>query len=223
MSQRHSSDAIRFDNVREGELVLTEAELATFKEQAAKLGKLLQDKKQVAKYKVEIMFGRERSMNTATAGMLSIWHSGSKFHGGGDDKLYICPGKHLKKNDCEALLQSDYNNSRGIVCPACGVIWKHEAVIGEIFFKLPMRKWAEVVYRYFRLCEHNADIYLKYAPDDIRSVALEQAKRATWQGSKKLDKARRVRAQHIYPLRNIIKDTGAGADLLGRFYAFLTA
>jgi hypothetical protein len=109
------------------------------------------------------------------------------------------------------------------VCPACGNVWKSEACIGELFFKLTMRGWADVIYRYFRQFDYDCDIYLKHAREDIRSVSLAQQERQTWKGSQMLSSARDKRARHIYPLRNIIKDTSAGANVLSRFYAFLTA
>jgi hypothetical protein len=217
--------AVLYDNVRDTPLVLSADEKEEYMRRASELWKQLNDTKIVAKYKLELIFGKMRSNrgHNITPGILSFWHSGSKFHGGGDEKLYLCPGAHLKKSECNALLQESYNVTEGIVCPACGTIWKHEQTIGELMFNLPMRKWAEVLYRYYRLCDYNCDIYLKHAPSDIRSVSLAQVERATWKGSQQLENARVKRGRMIYPLRNIISDANAGADLLGRFYAFLTA
>jgi hypothetical protein len=154
---------------------------------------------------------------------MSFWHSGARFHGGGDDKLYLCPGSSLGKSNCHAIMQESYNVTEGVVCPACGTIWPHDVVIGELFFNLPMRTWSTAVYRYFRLLEYNCDIYLKFAPADIRTAALAQVNKQTYRGSVRLENARAKRARAIYPLRNIIKDTSAGAGLLNRIYAFLTA
>jgi len=215
--------ALHYDDVRDSPLTLTSDEKEAYMRRAGELWKQLSDKKVVAKYKLELMFGKARSNNNATPGMLNFWLNGSKFHGGGDEKLYLCPGASLKKSDCAALLQESYNVTEGVVCPACGTIWRHEQVIGELLFNLPMRKWADVLYRYFSLCDYNCDIYLKHAPNDIRSVSLAQVERATWKGTQALGSVRDKRARHIYPLRNIIKDTSAGADLLSRLHAFLVA
>ncbi len=223
MTQEHSRDAIRYDSVREGEIMLTPDEAERYAKQAKVLSKLLENKSVVAKYKIEVMFGKQRSVHRPTPGILSLWMSGSKLHGGGDDKLYLCPGKRLQRNTCESLLLENYNTSRGIVCPSCGTIWKHEEVIGELLLNLSMRNWAEVLYKFYRICEYNADIYLKYSRDDIRTVAKAQAEKATWKGSQALERTREHRARQLYPLRNIIKDTSAGADILSRFYAFLVS
>lgn len=217
--------AIRYDDVRAGrDIELTADEAENYAKRAEELSKLLDSKKKVvAKYKLEVLFGKARSITGLTPGALTFWASGSKLHGGGDDKLYLCPGRALKESDCQALLLDSYNGGGGIVCPSCGQFWKNDACIGELFFNLTMRGWAQVIHTHFRACESDCDIYLKHALDDVRSISLAQATKQTWKGSQALAKSREQRARHIYPLRNILKDTSAGADLMGRFYAFLTA
>lgn len=216
--------ALRYDDVRDGPIVLTADQKAEVAKRMEALSKLLDDKRIIAKYKIEVMFGKaRRSQGQPTPGMISFWANGTKLHGGGDEKLYLCPGSHLKISNCSAVLLDAYNNGTGVVCPSCGTIWQHEQVIGELLLNLPMRKWADVLYKYFRLFEQHCDIYLKYAPEDIRSRTKEQSERATWDGTKVLARARAKRAKAIYTLHNIIKDVNAGADVLSRFYAFLIA
>jgi hypothetical protein len=220
----HPSSALRYDDVRDGPIVLSADQAAEVEKRAEALRKLLADTTLVAKYKIELVFGKARGpVDKPTPGMISFWLNGSKFHGGGDEKLYLCPGRRLKANDCEAILQAYSNVSEGNVCPNCGTVWKHEQTIGEFLFNLPMRKWAEVLHRFFRTFEYKSDIYLKYAPLDIRSVTLAQAEKTTWDGSKKLAKTRERRAKSIYPLKNIVRDLSAGADLEKRLYSFLVA
>lgn len=224
MGESHPENALRFDAVRAGtQIRLSSEEVEQFERQAAALRKLLDDGSIKAKYKIEVLFGKARSLQGFTPGAISFWANGTKFHGGGDEKLYLCPGASLKRSECTALLQDEYNSASGAVCPACGTVWKQEQLIGELFCNLTMRNWAEAIYKYFRLCEYSCDIYLKHAPNDVRSVARAQVERQTWRGTQALDRARDTRARHIYPLRNIIKDTSSGADLLGRLYSFLTA
>jgi len=218
-----SDGPIRYDDVREGPLVLTTEEAAIYAREKARLQHILSDPKVVAKYKLEIIFGRVRTARGLTPGAITFWANGTKFHGGGDDKLYLCPGRRKKKSDCEAVLQAAYNSAIGITCPACGVTWLNDDVIGEIFLNLDMRHWAQAVYNFFCRFECDCDLYLKHSPSDVRSIALAQSQRQTWVGSKNLEKARSSRARVIYPLRNIIKDTSAGADPLRRFYDFITA
>lgn len=217
--------AILYDNVRPGaDIVLTADQQAEYEKRALALTKLLGAEKLIAKYKIELMFGKARGpVDRPTPGMISFWHSGSKFHGGGDEKIYLCPGERLKMSNCHAVLEASYNSAMGVVCPTCGQTWRHEQVIGELLFNLPMRKWAEVMHRYFRLFEYNSDLYLKFAPKDIRSVTKAHLEKQSWAGVQKLEKTRAERAKALYPLRNIVTDLHAGADLEKRIYAFLVA
>jgi hypothetical protein len=176
-----------------------------------------------AKYKLELIFGEARSTWKPTPGILSFWEAGARFHGGGDQKIYLCPGRRLGRSGCEAPIPELGVSLGTLVCPACGTTWAGEDVIGELCFNLPMRKWAAVLNEHVRKFDYDADLYLKHAPSDIRSIALAQAKKQTFRGSERLDLVRSRRARHVYPLRNIVKDTSAGADLLSRIYAFLVS
>jgi len=189
----------------------------------AALSKIFDDKVIKAKYKLELTFGKSRSMQRPTPGILTFWANGSKFHGGGDEKIYLCPGKHLHVNECEKPIPELANSMGTLVCPSCGTLWKGEQVIGELMANLPLRKWSEVLYAHYRKFEYSCDIYLKYSSDDIRSVALAQKEKATFKGSILLEKTRARRAKSIYPLKNLIKDANNGSDLLGRMYSFITS
>lgn len=237
--QRHPATALKYSQVAdrgrspiilageasgaEAPVRLSEQESAAVRQRMSALQALLQDNKIKAKYKIELFFGKARSLHGHTPGCVSFWESGAKFHGGGDVKIYICPGDSLKKNGCSAILK-DFTNTMGtIVCPHCGSQWLGEQVVGEVLASLPMRKWSELLYRYFLQLDQHCDIYLKHAPDDVRTVALPQVARATFRGSQQLDRVRAKRARHVYPLANIIKDVNAGADILRRIHSFLTS
>lgn len=199
---------------------LSPAELEAVQERMKLLDQLLTTTKH-AKYKIELLFTRARSVSRPTPGAISFWESGSKLHGGGDAKLYICPGKHFRRNECEGFIPDASNASNFLWCPSCGTRWQGEDVIGERLAVLTMKKWADVLIYFFTRLEHNADIYVKYAREDMRTVAmLEQAQQ---RGGEYLERVRGRRAKSIYALKNIIWDTSNGADLLGRFQAFLTA
>lgn len=199
---------------------LTEEELDTLKQRMAAMDKLLAEHKK-AKYKIELLFQAKRSGRTAFAGALSLWESGAKLHGGGDTKIYECPARAKKISDCQGLIPDASQGYGFLVCPDCKKVWKGEDVHGEVFARLTTDGWAQLVYKYFARLGHNADIYVKSPKVDIRQVAqLEQVKQMM---GEKLSSARTRREVYIYPLRNIIQDTSAGADLLGRFRALLSA
>lgn len=209
------------DNPIDAAPVLSDEDKYAIKKRIEALDKLLAaDKK--AKYKIEVFFSRKRTSHSGPyAGAISLWESGTKFHGGGDTKLYECPGKVRGVNDCAGFIPDPSNGYGFLVCPSCQQVWKGELVYGEVLLKLSTSAWAEVLLRYFVRLGHNADIYMKHPIEDIRAAShLEQEKQ--WMGEK-LTKARTATRTAIYPLRNIIKDTSSGADLLGRFHAFLLA
>ena len=203
---------------------LTEAEKAAVVAKSKALDELL-SLKNLAKYKLEVMFGGERSMHRPFDGALSFWESGSKLHGGGDSKLYICDSiiDGRGGRGCGAFIPDSANGLNFIACPKCNTLWRNEEIVGEIWFRLTMQKWAEVLLKWFQRMDHNADIRIKYARTDIRSVARAEQERQ--RGGELLAKARdpEVRATAIYPLANVIKDTAAGADLYSRILAFLSA
>jgi len=208
------------DNPIENAPELNEEEKDALEKRMKAMDKILADTGK-AKYKIELLFVRSRSVWKPTRGVLTFWESGTKLHGGGDTAMKMCPGAILKINDCEAFIP-DANIGYGhCVCPACKKVWQGEQVKDSHIGNYTMRTWAEIVYKYFRRLGYNCDIYLKHSPDDIRSVAAMEQERQ--RGGDVLTAMRNKRALHIYPLANIIKDTSAGSDILARFYAFLTA
>jgi hypothetical protein len=197
-------------------------EAHAIEEKQAALDKFLSEQG-LAKYKLEVMFTAARSIQRPFPGILTWWESGSKFHGGGDSKLYMCPSKHLKRGTCEAFIPDRANGLSYIVCPTCGQLWKNEQVIGEIIFNLPMQKWADVIVNWLQKLGLNADIRIKYARDDIRDAARKEQDRQL--GGEVLEKARggERRSVSVYPLANLVRDTSNGADLRGRILAYLQA
>ena len=175
----------------------------------------------LATYKIELLVGRKWAPSTPSPGALSFWESGSKFHGGGDTIMHICPGGELKSNGCEAFIRDAQHGYGFLVCPECNSVWEGEQVSGQVLARLTATGWTELVLKYFRRLNMDADLRMKYHPDDIRSVTLREQE--SQRMGEDLERARRRRATRIYPLRNIIKDTSAGADLEGRILAFIRA
>lgn len=179
------------------------------------------DLKGLARYKIEIMLGKGYAPSKPSAGIMSFWESGTKLHGGGDTIMHICPGKERKVSDCEAFI-SDAGHGYGfLVCGSCGRGWEGEEVYGQVGFRLTAQNWAKAVLKYYMRLDMNADIVVKYHYEDIRNAALLEQERQ--RGGEVLAGARQRRVPRIYPLKNIIKDTSAGADLEGRFFAFMRA
>lgn len=194
---------------------LSEDEQKEIRERMRAVGELLRQAP-TARYKIEVQFGKGRSTWKPFPGVISIFLSGNKLHGGGDEKIYLCPRK-----GCGNVIHPTDRIGAKALCRACDQMWNVEQLTGELYFFLTPPKWAAVIHRMFVKLEHNADIYCKYHPTDIRlQTAMEMARA---RGGEEVDKARRRRGLHIYPLKNIIKDTGNGAQLYDRFLAFINA
>lgn len=206
-----------------GESPLTEEEGRLVVEKMKALDSLLEAEKALAKYKLEVLFDEERSFHRPFGGLVTWWESGNKLHGGGDSKMYLCPGQDRRKNGCESLIPDSATGANFVVCPSCGQLWRGEEIFGEVYYRLPVDKWADVLLKWFLELDMNADIRLKYAREDIRKLSsLEQEKQY---GGELLGRLRSSvqRSTATYPLNRIILDVSAGADLRGRILAFLKA
>lgn len=206
---------------------VTEADREALAQKMSALDKLLSDEQKKAKYKLEVFFTEERSLHKPFGGTVTWWESGTKLHGGGDSKMYVCdsndayPG--LVGKGCGFLMPDSSSGISFLICPKCGALWKSEEVVGEVYYRLPIQKWAVVLLLWFRRLNHDADIRIKYSRDDIRTAAMLETERD--RGGELLYRVRSKerRSVSVYPLMNIIKDTSAGADLHQRILAFLRA
>jgi hypothetical protein len=203
---------------------LSEEEAEALEEQKRVYDEVL-SQKNLAKYKIELMVGKEWAPSKPCPGALSFWESGSKFHGGGDTIMHICPegvkNPRSGRPGCGAFLPDLSHDYGFLVCPKCHSVWDGEEVWGQIFCRLNAAGWAQVVLKWFLRLEMDSDITMKYHPDDIRSAAMREQEKQRM--GEDLGRVRRRRAIRIYPLARIIKDVNAGADLAERIRAFIRA
>ena len=202
---------------------LSAEEQAAVEQYVKTLGKMLESEGQKALYRLEVFFHSVRSTWKPTFGIVSFWAAGARLSGEGDAKLYLCPGERLGKSNCEAIIPEAGMSDGKIFCPTCNMVWTQEQVIGEIMYRLTMQNWAHVLLRHYRTLGSNADITLKFSPDELRKATTSEQEK--FKGGELMDSVRikRIRQGAVYPLRNIIKDTTAGADMYSRVLAFLTA
>jgi hypothetical protein len=126
--------------------------------------------------------------------------------------MHICPG-------CDVFIKDSGHGYGYLICPQCHKLWKGEDVSGQIVARLDAIGWTKAIHKFMLRLDMNADIRIKYHPDDIRSAAQREQQQN--RGGEDLDRARQRRAVRVYPLRNIIKDTSAGASLESRILAFV--
>ena len=196
---------------------------------AAKADEERQSKK--GDFKIQIWFTSDR--RTADASYtLSFWESGKRLHGGGDEMMFVCRRHehaprikpfevaHAKVNispkGCDGLIPGGLVGAGGlVVCPHCQTRHRSEIIADSIFYRSSMTKASEILAKWWRKMNHNADIYVKYCPTDPRVILMSKTMSPK--------KARELEGLTIYPLENIIKDTNAGSTVESRFRALITA
>ena len=176
-----------------------------------------------AKYKIEIEFlGPDekgypgRTSKGPNRLGVKVWESGKRFHGGGDELMFWCLSS-LKDvgGGCGALMTGD-NIRNGIAyCPSCKNMMRLEAMTDTRVGFFTNQSLAKEVANLFRYLGSDCDIYMKFHKTDIHYIAMERAHGP--------EKAARLKGMHIYPLKNILKDTSSGADLGRRILAFLNS
>jgi hypothetical protein len=169
-----------------------------------------------AKYKIEITFIHGRRLHGDNKCGIQIWESGKKLHGGGDQLMFVCVDTQAKKPEgCGGFISADDIQNGIAFCKKC--MRQINANRLGVFYAMnaPAERISAKLVELFRHLDSNCDIYLKFAPDDVRYKAMAQAK-----GKKVAD---RLKGMAIYPLSNIILDVSAGADLGKRFKAFITS
>lgn len=167
-----------------------------------------------ARYKIEVMFNEGRTTAGPNLLGISIWESGKRFHGGGDELMYWCMDTESKQG-CKSAIPGDLMKGPFAICPNCKQAISLERATSLRVLKVTTKVLADELVKLFHSLGGNADLYLKYHKTDIRYIAMERAKGP--------EVAHRLKGMHIYPLKNILKDTSNGAELSGRFHAFLTS
>lgn len=158
-----------------------------------------------------------------TPGTIEVWKHGGREHVGSEveQKLYFCPGKILKKSDCEAIMPDVGNSSLRHVCTRCGGTWKGHEVIGELGGRLTRQNWAialrNVVERLNREVELEGVVFAK----GIREANLAEQLRD--RGGEVLRSQIEKRKTVRYRFPNLMRDLNAGADLGQRMLAFLNS
>lgn len=184
-----------------------------------------------AKYKIEIHFNKNRTTAGPNTAAVTVFESGARLNGEGDELVYICTAKDrgLALNmpgvldrpvvqgsgGCGGVIPGENLRGGVAVCPHCSSTISSEALTSTLLVHLTTKKLALLVTDLFRKLSSDADVYIKYHPTDIRSKALNNPH--------ELDKSRMSRGLTIYPIYNIIKDTAGGASVEGRFEALFSA
>lgn len=167
-----------------------------------------------ARYKIEVMFEKGRTTQGPNLCGIQLWESGKKFHGGGDQLMYWCMDT-TSNEGCKAPFSSDFITGPYAQCPSCGKTVLIAKAANMRVLRVSTKKLSEELVRIFHSLGGDSDLYLKYHKTDVHYLAMMRAKGP--------EVAHRLKGMAIYPLKNILKDTSMGADLAGRFFAFLAS
>ena len=192
----------------------------------------------LAKYKIEVMVGPDRSAFRDFKALLSIHESGKHFHGGGDAGMYLCMDHRLFERDnttppsalplmrqmlkertewgCGTPIPNNAIGGPLANCPGCGNLIAVDHLTGQIPYFGTIVGLVELVEILFNRFKGNADIYLKHFKYDIR-VDFKDLRN----DMRKIEKARNNIEKSIYPLYRILKDTSSGATMASVIRAFL--
>jgi hypothetical protein len=177
-----------------------------------------------AKYKLEIAINEERSTIKPYTGLVTAWTNGGFANGGGDESIYFCPSlveKNGQTKTCSAPIDLKWIGKAAAICPTCRQAVDPKQLCGQVGYKMTTQNWAAVITRMWLGLEGNADIRLGVMVGHLRARTDDVMKKTSLSAGDKLDGTRLQRKWAAYPLKNIIKDTSAGADLQKRIEAFL--
>ncbi len=173
-----------------------------------------------ANYKIEVIFGDDRSISKPFGGMVSIWTNGGFMHGGGDEAVYLCANEIEPSKFCAEPIRLAFISKTFAICPRCKTVVDPKELAGQIYYKLTVQGWVEVLVRAFKRLECSADIRIGHFQGDIRRATLEEQTKD--HRGEKIHKVYNAQKFATYPLRNIVKDTSSSSSTLqSRVRAFL--
>lgn len=170
-----------------------------------------------ARWKIEITYGPQRTVQGPNAVGIQVWESGKHFHGGGDALAFFCKDNREGHDEgCWGVIPQDNIGPDGIAyCPHCERTVNAELLVNMRKGYVTSQNLALELATIFRRLNSDADLLIKYHMTDPRYIAMERAKGP--------DVARRLKGMHMYRLAAIIRDVTAGADIVKRFHAFVTS
>lgn len=184
----------------------------------------------IAKHRLQVTYGPDRTPNGPNTSVITFWLKGSRFSGGGDERMYWCMeadgGTHMamdfvfdrsKKGTagCGKMIPPSAISGGVAYCPHCGNMIKAEALTGEVYHRLATKDLGEFLAGLWHKMGGDADLYIKYHTSDIRFREM-----VVREGSQK---ANQLRGLLVYPLRNILTDTAHDVTVAEAFRRCLAA
>ncbi len=169
------------------------------------------------KYKIQVLFGPKRSTAKSLC-MVHVFESGGKLHEHQDQLCYFCWDIEDRNIGCRGVIPASKITGGVGWCDACKGPRATSKMTEYIVYHLPMSVIAENVYKLFRTLNSDADIYIKFAKNDIRKLT-EMGER----GLRDMQAIEDKREAVIYPLKHILKDVSNGSNVVHKIETFLKA
>lgn len=204
------------------------------------------DPDNTAKYRIQVQFGKDRTIDGPNVCGITLWESGRKLHGGGDCLMYWCSEMDTIDNDTGKILKKGQSGCGGIIpdafigaasvenkhggggarqllaqCPHCGGIIPSERLTGIKTYRMDTNKLAGVLAGLWR--QPLGQGGLGGNADIYLKYHRTDMRYLACVDAHGADMARELKGLALYPLANILKDTMGGADLEHRIRAFLKA
>jgi hypothetical protein len=173
-----------------------------------------------AKYKIEVKFQPDRTVQGPNTCVIEFWESGSKDHGGGDELMFICRNHLDFRQGCGAIFSQSFVRDGLAICPKCNKALNASLLTNKLKRddrnRLTTKELCAHLAKFWLKLGGNADIYLKFHPADTAPKPTHISQSGTLRKNREYEKA-------LYPLKRIITDTSAGAALETCIYNFMTA
>lgn len=190
-----------------------------------------------AKWKIQVWIKSDRSVHTPLTFTISIWESGKRLHGGGDESAFFCrrnpraprptpppfgalgrAGGFKREADaegCGGIISGDLIARGAATCPHCGLRWDTEHIADSVFYRTPVERAADIIAKWFHELGDDCDVFVKFRSEDIRVKMMAQ--------EYGLHIASQLKGLVIYPLSHIQLDIANGSTLESRLKALLLA
>ena len=164
-----------------------------------------------AKYKIEVAYMEARKLKESSACSVTVWESGRRFHGGGDQSMFWCINAKNPEEGCGGLIPDNMVKNGVALCPHCKRSVNQQLLPVTRVGIFSPQNLAKEIHKIFRHLGSDADVYLKFHKSDMEARA-----RLKSDGGAKKELA-------IYTVSRLIQDSLSGSDLVKRIETFLTA
>lgn len=164
-----------------------------------------------ARYKIEVAYLEGRKLKDPSACSVTVWESGKRFHGGGDQSMFWCINAKNPSEGCGGLIPDNMVKSGVALCPHCKRSVNQQLLPVTRVGVFSPSNLSKELYRIFCHLGRDADIYLKFHKSDESARA-----RLKSEGGAKKELS-------IYTVSRIIQDSLLGGDVTRKFEDFLTA